>query len=71
VLIFSENFRKRRIFPFLSVARLMANITVYGSFGCQIGDILNCDFKGIFVMRGTKEEINEQSFFAAPNAVKK
>ena len=23
----------------------------------QIADILNCDFKGIFVMRDTKEEI--------------
>ena len=35
----------------------MVNGIVYNSCGCQIADILNCDFKGIFVMRDTKEEI--------------
>ena len=35
----------------------MVNGIISSSCGCQIADILNCDFKGIFVMRDTKEEI--------------
>ncbi len=35
----------------------MANGIVSDSYSCQIANILNCDFKGIFVMRDTKEEI--------------
>ena len=34
----------------------VANGIIYGLRGCQIAGILNCDLKGIFVMRDKKRD---------------
>lgn len=42
----------------------MANGIIYGLCGCQIADILNCDFKGIFSNERKKERLKTLEPFA-------